>query len=191
MPSRSGEVTELLIKLRKGDRKAETKLIPLVYRELRKLAAHYLKGERHGHTLQATALVHEAYLRLTQLQTIDWQSRSHFFAIAAQVMRRVLIDHARAHQAAKRGGPRESVSFDDALVMCDQRSQQLLALDAALDQLAKHDPRQSRIVELRFFGGLTEEEIGDLLGISPRTVKRDWRVAKAWLFQEINHSASN
>lgn len=188
MQVRPGEVTQLLIELRKGDKNAEAKLIPLVYRELRKLAAHYLRGERPGHTLQATALVHEAYLRLTQLQTIDWQSRTHFFAVAAQIMRRILIDHARAYQAVKRGGPREAVSFDDALSMCNQQSQQLLALDTALDQLAKNDPRQGRIVELRFFGGLTEEEIGVLLGISPRTVKRDWRVAKAWLYQEVNRS---
>src|ERR1035438_8263207 len=181
-----GEVTQLLAQLRAGERDAESKLIPLVYAELRRLAAHYLRGERADHTLQPTALVHEAYLRLTKLHDVDWQSRSHFFATAATVMRRILVDHARAQNANKREGCRDAVSLEEALVVSPARSAQLIALDDALDRLAKLDLRRSKIVELRFFGGLSEEETGEVLGISARTVKRDWRVAKAWLYNEVN-----
>jgi len=181
-----GEVTQLLVEIRAGNREAEVKLIPLVYAELRRLAAHYLRGERPDHTLQPTALVHEAYLRLTKLREMDWQSRSHFFATAATVMRRILVDHARAQQADKREGFREAISLDEALIVSPARSSQLIALDDALDRLAKLDVRRSKIVELRFFGGLNEEETGAVLGISVRTVKRDWRVAKAWLYNEVN-----
>jgi RNA polymerase sigma-70 factor (ECF subfamily) len=184
--SQPGEVTQLLIELRAGKKEAESKLIPLVYTELRRLAAHYLRGERPDHTLQATALVHEAYLRMTKLHDVDWQSRSHFFATAATVMRRILVDHARAQRAGKREGFREAISLDEALVISPARCTQLVALDDALDKLAKLDARRSKIVELRFFGGLSEEEIGLFLGISARTVKRDWRVAKAWLYNEVN-----
>jgi RNA polymerase sigma factor (TIGR02999 family) len=184
--SSPGEVTHLLAQLRAGQRDAESKLIPLVYAELRRLAAHYLRGERPDHTLQPTALVHEAYLRLTKLHDVDWQSRSHFFATAATVMRRILVDHARAQNANKREGCRNAVSLEEALVVSPARSSQLIALDDALDRLAKLDLRRSRIVELRFFGGLSEEETGEVLGISERTVKRDWRVAKAWLYNEVN-----
>lgn len=185
MDAQPGEVTLLLAELQKGSKEAEEKLIPLVYGELRRLAAHYLRGERPGHTLQATALVHEAYLRLTQMGEMNLQNRSHFFALAAQLMRRILVDHARANRAKKRGGPDETLSLDDAIVCSGPRSTQLIELDDALNRLAQRDPRQSRIVELRFFGGLSEEETGVLLGISTRTVKRDWRIAKAWLYQEM------
>jgi RNA polymerase sigma factor (TIGR02999 family) len=188
--SNPGEVTQLLVQLRAGDRDAESKLIQLVYSELRRLAAHYLRGERADHTLQPTALVHEAYLRLTSLREFDWQSRSHFFAMAATVMRRILVDHARAQGANKREGLRDAISLDEVLVVSPVRSTQLIALDDALDKLSKFDPRRSKIVELRFFGGMSEEEAGAVLGISARTVKRDWRVAKAWLYNEINCNGS-
>ena len=180
-----GYITQLLIELRAGKKEAESKLIPLVYAELRRLAAHYLRGERPGHTLQPTALVHEAYLRLTKASEVDWQSRSHFFATAATVMRRILVDHARALRANKREGLREAISLDEALVISPAKSVELIALDDALDRLAKIDIRRSKIVELRFFGGLSEQETGEVLGISTRTVKRDWRIAKAWLYNEV------
>lgn len=186
MESHPGEVTRLLIELRAGRREAEAKLIPLVYAELRRLAAHYLRGERPDHTLQPTALVHEAYLRLTRLTDLDWQSRSHFFATAATVMRRILVDHARAQGANKREGFREAINIEDALVASPEKSAELIALDEALERLAKLDARRSKIVELKFFGGLSEEETAEVLGISARTVKRDWRVAKAWLYNEVN-----
>jgi RNA polymerase sigma factor (TIGR02999 family) len=182
-----GDVTELLVQLRAGKRDAEALLIPLVYGELRRLAAHYLRGERSDHTLQPTALVHEAYLRLSKLHDVDWQSRSHFFATAATVMRRILVDHARAQQAGKREALHNAVNLEDALVVSPARSSELIALDEALDKLAQLDARRSKIVELRFFGGLSEEETGTVLGVSARTVKRDWRIAKAWLFDELNH----
>jgi RNA polymerase sigma factor (TIGR02999 family) len=186
--SEPGEVTQLLLDLRAGKRDAEQKLIPLVYAELRRLAAHYLRGERTDHTLQPTALVHEAYIRLTKLHEVDWRSRSHFFATAATIMRRILVDHARAQQAGKRGAYHNAVSLEDALVVSPARSTELIALDEALCKLAELDSRRSKIVELRFFGGLSEEETGTVLGISARTVKRDWRIAKAWLYDEINGS---
>ncbi len=186
MESKAGEVTQLLVQLRAGHRDAEAQLIPLVYNELRRLAAHYLRAERPDHTLQPTALVHEAYIRLTRLQEVDWQSRTHFFATAATVMRRILVDHARAHRADKREGFREAVSLEEALLVSPARSAQLIALDEALDRLAKLDARRSKIVELRFFGGLGEEETAQVLGVSARTVKRDWRVAKAWLYNELS-----
>ena len=185
MGSDPGEVTQLLAKIRAGQRDAESRLIPLVYAELRRLAAHYLRGERNDHTLQPTALVHEAYIRLTAMHEMDWQSRSHFFATAATVMRRILVDHARAQQASKREGFRDAISLDEALVVSPARSAQLIALDDALEKLARVDARRSKIVELRFFGGLNEEETGEVLGVSARTVKRDWRVAKAWLYNEV------
>ncbi|MFI5071604.1 MAG: sigma-70 family RNA polymerase sigma factor [Terriglobales bacterium] len=186
MASGPGEVTQLLVAIRAGKRDAESKLIPLVYAELRRLAAGYLRGERGNHTLQPTALVHEAYLRLTKFKEMDWQNRSHFFATAATVMRRILVDHARAQQAKKRQAFREAILLDEALVVSVGRSAQLIALDDALDKLAKLDARRSKIVELRFFGGLSEEETGAVLGVSARTVKRDWRVAKAWLYDEVS-----
>lgn len=186
MVSQPGEVTQLLIELRAGKREAEEKLIPLVYAELRRLAAHYLRAERADHTLQPTALVHEAYIRLTNVREVDWQSRSHFFATAAMVMRRILVDHARAQQADRREALHNAVSLEDALVVSPTRSSELIALDEALSRLTQIDPRRGKIVELRFFGGLSEEEAGMVLGISARTVKRDWRIAKAWLYDELN-----
>jgi RNA polymerase sigma-70 factor (ECF subfamily) len=180
------DITQLLAKLRQGDHSAEKELIPLVYAELRRLAGHYLRGERPGHTLQPTALVNEAYIRLTRLPSVDWQGRSHFFALAATLMRRILVDYARVQHAKKRGASYQKVSIEDASIISGSRSAQLLALDEALTRLAKRDARQSRIVELRFFGGLSEKETGDLLGVSERTVKRDWRIAKAWLYSQVN-----
>lgn len=185
LPSQPGEVTRLLAQIRNGDREAESKLIPLVYNELRRLAGYYLSGERPGHTLQPTALVHEAYLRLTYLKEIDWQSSSHFFAISSQMMRRILIDHARAQLSHKRGGKMSNVPIDQIPDLSAEQSGYLLALEDALTRLDALDHRQSQVVELRFFGGLTEDEAAIVLGVSTRTVKRDWRLAKAWLYQEI------
>src|SRR5580698_2746904 len=182
-----GEVTRLLRELRAGNREAEQELIPLVYAELRRLAAHYLRGERDDHTLQPTALVHEAYIRLTKSQKLDWEHSSHFFATAATVMRRILVDHARAQLAGKRGGARNvATTLEDVFVVSPSRSQELVALDEALDKLHRLNARQSRVVELKFFAGLSEEETGAVLGVSSRTVKRDWRIAKAWLYNEVN-----
>jgi len=181
-----GEVTNLLIELKNGNRDAESRLMPLVYGELRRLAGLYMRGERPGHTLQATALVHEAYLRLVGYEDVDWQNRAHFFGVAANLMRRILVDHARAKQAKKRGGGDQKVSLDQAVLVRPEAPEQFLALDEALERLAKRDPRQARIVELRYFGGLSEEETAEVLEISVRTVKRDWNVARAWLYQQLN-----
>ena len=183
------EVTQVLVDWNKGDQNAPDRLMPLVYEELRKLARNYLQRERSDHTLQATGLVHEAYLRLVDQDSMSWQNRAHFFAVAAQVMRRILVDHARSHRAEKRGGDREKIAFDEALAPSDEKAVDLIALDDALQDLGRFDPRQSRIVELRFFGGLTNEEIGEVLEISPRTIKREWRLAKAWLRREIKGEA--
>jgi len=179
------EVTRLLLDWNGGDQNAAERLMPLVYDELRRLARSYLQRERADHTLQATGLVHEAYLRLVDQSNMPWQNRAQLFSVAAQMMRRILVDHARAHQAAKRGGVREKLEFDEALAPSDERSVDLIALDDALQDLATFDVRKSRIVELRFFGGLSIEEIGEVLAISPRTIRREWRVAKAWLRREI------
>jgi RNA polymerase sigma factor (TIGR02999 family) len=184
MGGSDGEITRILSELRDGHRDAEERLIPLVYAELKRIAAAHLRRERRDHTLQATALVHEAYLRLIG-QTIDWQSRAHFFATAARMMRRILVDHARAQRALKREGALLRVDWNETLNYAEQRSGELVALDDALLRLASFDPRQSRIVELRFFGGMTEEEIGEVLGVSSRTVKRDWTIAKSWLYGEL------
>src|SRR6516164_8695835 len=181
-----GEVTNLLIELKNGNRDAESRLMPLVYGQLRRLAGLYMRGERPGHTLQATALVHEAYLRLVGHEDVDWQNRAHFFGVAANLMRRILVDHARAKQAKKRGGGDQKVSLDKAVLVRPEAPEQFLALDEALERLAKRDPRQARIVELRYFGGLSEEETAEVLEISVRTVKRDWNVARAWLYQQLN-----
>jgi RNA polymerase sigma factor (TIGR02999 family) len=181
-----GEVTRLLFELKAGNRAVEERLIPLVYKELRRIASARLRQEAAHHSLQPTALVHEAYMRLTKLQEIDWQSRSHFFAVSATVMRRILVDHARTNQARKRGDGIGTISLNDALFPAPEREPEILALDEALDRLAQLDARQSKIVELRFFAGMSEEETGHVLGISARTVKRDWRAAKAWLFAELN-----
>ncbi|MGA9471960.1 MAG: sigma-70 family RNA polymerase sigma factor [Terriglobales bacterium] len=181
----SVDVTALLADLSKGKPEAADQLIPVVYGELRRLASSYMRREREGHTLQATALVHEAYMKLVEQRSVNWQSRTHFFGIAAQIMRRLLVDHARGHLRDKRGGGQHLVPLDDALVFSPEQSSQLVELDGALDRLAALDPRQARIVELRFFAGLTVEEAAEVLGVSPKTVKRDWSVAKAWLHGEL------
>ncbi len=179
------KVTPLLKQLQ-TDQKVVDQLVPLLYTELRRLASHYLRRERVGHTLQATALVNEAYLRLADQRDVEWRNRSHFFGVAAQQMRRILVDHARRHQASKRGGAAEKLSLDEALVVLRERANQLVELDAALTRLTELDPQQGRIVELRYFAGMTVEQIAPLLGISPRTVKREWAVAKAWRFGRQN-----
>ena len=178
-------VTQVLQEWNQGEPNAAERLMPLVYEELRRLARHYLQRERPDHTLQATGLVHEAYLRLVDQNSTTWQNRAQFFGVSAQIMRRVLVDHARAHQAVKRGGVREKLQFDEALAPSDERAVDLIALDEALQELVTFDLRKSRIVEMRFFGGLSMEEIGEVLDISPRTIRREWRVAKAWLRREI------
>lgn len=180
------DITGLLRRWNQGDRDALEPLLPLVYEELRRLAAGYLRHERPDHTLQPTALVHEAYLRLVGQDQVVWQNRSHFFGIAAQMMRRVLVDHARRRHAAKRGAAaiRVELSAEDLEAGLD-RDPEILALDAALDELAALDARQARVVELRFFGGLTVEETAEVVGISTATVKREWRTARAWLRREL------
>jgi RNA polymerase sigma factor (TIGR02999 family) len=178
-------VTQLLGAWRNGDEDALAHLLPLVYDELRQIAARYLRRERVDHTLQATALVHEAYLRLVDQSHAQWQNRAHFFGVAAQVMRRLLVDHARRQHAAKRGGAAPMLALDDALRVADARAMDVVALDEALTALAMLDPQQSRIVELRFFGGLTIEETAEVVRVSPATVKRDWNIAKAWLYREL------
>ena len=178
------EVTQLLNLWSTGDAQALEKLIPLIYGELRRIAGRHLRGERPNHTLQITGLVHEAYLRLAQ-QEVEWQSRGHFYAIAAQAMRRILIDYARNQHAQKRGGVQERVLLDEAMLFSEQDRVLLLALDEAVAKLSKMDPRQGRIVEMRFFGELTIDEIAELMDLSKATVKREWTVAKAWLHREM------
>ena len=182
----SQEVTELLLAWNSGDEAALEKLLPLVYDELHRLAHRYLGGERPGHLLQTTALVNEAYLRLVDSSRVQWQNRAHFFAVSAQLMRRVLVDFARARNYQKRGGAAVQVSLDETLVGSTERSADLVVLDDALNALAQTDERASRVVELRFFGGLSIEETAEALKISPETVKRDWQWAKAWLLREIS-----
>jgi RNA polymerase sigma factor (TIGR02999 family) len=180
------DVTELLLEWQQGDRCALDKLTPLVYEELRRIAHRYVQRERDGHTLQTTALVNEAYVRLVGGQKIEWQNRAHFFAVTAQVMRHILIDHARRRHYARRGGEAQQVSFDDAALMSPERAAELVALDEALYELAKLDARKSRVVELRYFGGLSLEETADVLDVSVMTVRRDWRAAKAWLYRALS-----
>jgi RNA polymerase sigma factor (TIGR02999 family) len=179
------DVTLLLSALTRGDDGAASQLIPVVYAELRRLAGSYMRRERSDHTLQATALVHEAYLKLVEQRSVNWQSRAHFFGVAAQLMRRILIDHARGHTRQKRGGDDQKVSLDEALIFSEQQADELLAVDDSLNQLAKIDPRQAKVVEMRFFGGLSIEEAAEALQVSPKTVKRDWSVAKAWLYADL------
>lgn len=183
--SENQDVTLLLSALTRGDEDAASKLIPVVYDELRRLAGSYMRRERVDHTLQATALVHEAYMKLVEQRSVNWQSRAHFFGVAAQLMRRILIDHARGHSRQKRGGEQQKVSLDEALIFSEQQAAELLAVDDSLNQLAKIDPRQAKVVEMRFFGGLSVEEAAEVLGVSPKTVKRDWSVAKAWLYADL------
>ena len=184
------DVTKLLIQWSKGDSEALDALVPLVYDELRRLAQLYLSREKPGHTLSSTALVHEAYLRLVQQKDVTWQNRAHFFGVAARMMRRILVDHARRHGYAKRGGGALTLSLDETVAAAPEREISLVALDDALDSLAKLDERQSRMVELRFFGGLSIEETSEVLGVSAPTVKREWASARAWLYREISGSPS-
>ena len=180
------DVTRLLLDWSRGDRTALDRLMPLVYDELRALAARSLRSERSAHTLQGTALVHEAYLKLVDQRQVRWQDRAHFFAVAAQVMRRILVDHARRHGAAKRGGGVAALALEDvALAAAPGPTVDWVALDRALDRLATLDSRQARIVELRFFGGLTIEETAEVLRVSPATVKNEWSLARAWLHREL------
>lgn len=168
------------------EKEALDELMPAVYDELRRQAARYLRREKAGHTLQPTALIHEAYLRLVDQRNVQWQNRAHFFGIAAQMMRRILVDHARTKKRAKRGGSDVKVSLADATIPVNERDLDVVALDEALTRLAEIDEQQSRVVELRFFSGLTVEETAEVMGISPATVKRDWSVAKAWLHRELS-----
>jgi RNA polymerase sigma factor (TIGR02999 family) len=183
------EVTQLLLAWSKGDQTALDKLVPLVYQELHRLAHRYIGRERSGYTLQTTALVHEAYLRLIDAKSVGWQNRAHFFAVAAQSMRRILVDLARARHNLKRGGGAQQVSLDEALVATPERSADLLALDEALGRLATLNRRQSQVVELRYFGGLTEDEVAEVLKVSPRTARSDWSLARVWLYRELTTGA--
>src|SRR5665213_1310257 len=188
MPSPDGEVTQLLKAMSRGDAGAGERLLPLVYAELHKLARSYMRRERPSHTLQPTALINEAYLRLAKGPT-DWQNRSHFIGVAATVMRRILVDHARAHLAAARGGKLQQVEWQETFGLPEERSRELIALDDALPLLEKVNPRQAKVVEMRYVAGLTFEEIGNVLGISPRSAKRDWAVARVWLYKAISQQS--
>ncbi|HKQ72977.1 MAG TPA: sigma-70 family RNA polymerase sigma factor [Blastocatellia bacterium] len=179
------EITERLIAWGNGDASALNELIPVVYQELRRMAGHYLRLENPGHTLQPTALVHEAWLRLIDQTRVDWQNRSQFFGVAAQMMRRILVDHAKTKHREKRGGGLEKLSLDDVINLSQERAADLIALDDALDELTRIDERKSRVVELRYFAGFSVEETAQILGVSPDTVMRDWKIAKAWLYQQI------
>jgi len=183
-PSSQG-ITQLLLAWSDGDQAALEKLTPLVYAELHRLAKGFMFGERPGHTLQTTALINEAYLRLIDWKNVRWQSRAHFFGVAAQVMRRILVDFARSRNYARRGGGTQRVSLDEAITIHEDRSAELIALDDALKSLAEIDPRKSQVVELRFFGGLSAEEIAEVLKVSLRTVEREWSLARAWLYREL------
>lgn len=188
--SQSGPITQLLLEWGAGDRAALDELLPLVYEELRRLARAYLRRERADHTLQPTALVNEAYLRLVDQQSVRWQSRAQFFGIAVNLMRQILVDHARQRAAEKRGGPaQQRLSLTQAERVVNRTEVDVLALDEALQRLARFDPQQSRIVELKFFGGLTIEETIEVLGVSHATVEREWKLARAWLRRELSHSS--
>jgi RNA polymerase sigma factor (TIGR02999 family) len=180
-------ITQLLLDWSRGDPKALEALTPLVYDELRRLAASYMRRERPDHTLQSTALVHEAYVRLVD-QRVEWKSRSHFFGIAAQMMRRILVDHAKQHKSAKRGAGIRPITLDEPLLVARQPSLDMVALDDALSSLSAIEPQRAKIVELRFFGGLSNEEAAEVLAISPATVQRQWAGARAWLYHEMNRA---
>ncbi len=190
MPS-PNEITERLIAWGKGDAAALNELIPVVYKELRRMAGHYLRLENPGHTLQPTALVHEAWLRLIDQTRVNWQNRAQFFGVAAQMMRRILVDHAKTKHREKRGGDAVKLSLDDVINLSQERAADLIALDDALDTLATMDERKSRVVELRYFGGFSVEEAAQILEVSPDTVMRDWKMAKAWLYQQIRREAGD
>ncbi|HEX8115949.1 MAG TPA: sigma-70 family RNA polymerase sigma factor [Pyrinomonadaceae bacterium] len=187
---RQDEVTQILRDWGGGDPQAPERLMPLVYDELRRLARSFLSRERGDHTLQPTALVNEAYLRLVGQRSVSWQNRAHFYGIASRMMRRVLIDHARTHSRDKRGGAAVRLSIEDVQVPIEERAASFVAMDEALEVLAKMDERKSRIVEMRFFGGLSDEEIAEVLGVSTRTVLRDWKTARLWLFRELTNNLS-
>ncbi len=185
MPTHPPGITQLLLAWGQGDEAALSRMIPLVHRELQQIARRCMGGERGGHSLQATALVNEAYMRLVDVQQMNWQNRAHFLAMAARLMRRILVDHARSKGYDKRGGGSAKITLDDALIVPNEPGRDLVALDDALEALAKVDERKSRMIELRFFGGLSVEETAEVLHVSPDTVKRDWRLAKAWLLREL------
>jgi RNA polymerase sigma factor (TIGR02999 family) len=185
------QITERLIAWNSGDAAALDDVIRAVYQELRRMADRYLRLESPGHTLQPTALVHEAYLRLIDQTQVTWQNRAHFFGVAAQMMRRILVDHARTKRRDKRGGPARKLSLDEAMNLSKERAADLVLLDEALERLAEIDPRKNRVVELRFFGGLSVEETAETLEVSPQTVMRDWKLAKAWLYHEIKNEGDD
>jgi len=185
-PAPVPDITELLVAWGRGDESAFERLVPMVHAELRRLARRQMAGERPGHTLQTTALVNEAYLRLIDLSQVRWQDRAHFLGMSARVMRRILVDHARARGANKRGGRDQKVPIEDAAAVTEERAVDLIALDDALNALAVVDSRKSQVVEMRFFGGLSIDETAESLHVSPETVKRDWRVAKVWLLRELD-----
>jgi RNA polymerase sigma factor (TIGR02999 family) len=187
MPALPQEITQLLMKWSQGDKSALDQLVPLVYPELRRLAKRHMNRENPGHTLQTSALINEAYLKLVDQQNVEWQNRAHFFAVAAQLMRHILVDHARTRNYAKRGGGAPKVPLDEAAALTEQRAAELIALDDALRDLATLDERRSQIIELRFFGGLSLDETAEVINISPSTVQREWRAAKAWL----HHTMTN
>jgi RNA polymerase sigma factor (TIGR02999 family) len=184
------DVTQLLIAWSNGDQVARERLMSVVYEELHRLARRYMRNESPGHTLQTSALVHEAFIRLVDQKNVQWQNRSHFFGIAAQMMRRILVDYARSRNFAKRGGGAIKLSLEEGLIVSDERSAEVVAIHEALEALAKFDQRQAQIVELKFFGGLSNEETANVLAVSPGTVARDWTMAKAWLRREISKSTS-
>jgi RNA polymerase sigma factor (TIGR02999 family) len=188
---RQHDITQLLAKWSDGNQSALDELYPLVYNELHRLARRYMSRERKGHTLQTTALINEAYVRLVDQRNVHWANRSHFFAISAQIMRRILIDHARRHAYAKRGGGAQQVSLEEVAAVTPDPGRELVRLDEALKSLAEMDPRRSQVVEMRYFGGLNNEEIAGVLNISENTVTRDWNMARAWLYQQLTETAAN
>ena len=190
-PRQEHEITQLLAEWREGNQAALDELYPLVYDELHRLARRYMSRERKGHTLQTTALINEAYVRLVDQRSVHWANRSHFFAISAQIMRRILIDHARRHAYAKRGGGAQQVSLDETATVALGDLSEFLRLDEALKSLAELDPRRSQVVELKYFGGLNNDEIAGVLKISANTVTRDWNMARAWLYQQLSETAAN
>ena len=188
---RPHEITQLLAEWSDGKQSALDELYPLVYDELHRLARRYMSRERKGHTLQTTALINEAYVRLVDQRNVHWANRSHFFAISAQIMRRILIDHARRHAYAKRGGGAQQVSLEEVAAITPDPGRELVRLDEALKSLAEMDPRRSQVVEMRYFGGLNNDEIAGVLKISANTVTRDWNMARAWLYQQLSETAAN
>lgn len=185
MSTEKKEITELLLDWRNGDQMALDQLIPMVHNELRRMARNYMRRQNPGHTLQTTALVNEAFLRLVDSNRVNWQDRNHFYAVSAQLMRRILVDSARRRNSLKRGGDQIMVTLDDNADVAVERQEDVLALDEAMSRLAELNQRQSQIVEMRYFGGLSEQEIADILGVSSRTIRRDWNLARAWLYREL------